>query len=261
MTAPATIDAHIQAVAAIRTRLQAFLAHAWDGLPHYNEAQVEPFLRLAVPLVLAAQKHTAVLTDAYLARLLSTFSGSPVRPVGLDTAALVGAGVRAGAAPAEVYRRAFVTVWSGLKAGDQWPDAVAAGRARVLSTASMDVALTQRATMAQVSEQSDRIVGYRRVLTSGNACDLCTAASDQFYHSGDLMPIHNNCDCDVVPVTSSHDPAHDQSVLKHSQFRITDPHAPSRGSKYEYAVRQHGELGPVLTPAGDHFTGPSEVAA
>lgn len=259
MTIAAEVDAHTRAVAMIRSRLTSLLAHSWDRLPTYNDS--EPFLRIAVPLVLAAQKHTVTVTDAYLARVLTQITGAPHRPVGVDASTATGAAVRAGASPDEVYRRPFVTVWSGLKSGQQWVDAVAAGKARMLSTATMDVALAQRATMADVSEQTDGIVGYRRVIT-GNACQLCVDASGQFYYSGDLMPIHNNCDCSVMPVTRQHDPAHSINARLRPEITVTSLSDDGSLSTHKgFEVHAHGELGPVLTVAGQHFTGPDDIAA
>lgn len=190
MPSPAT-TAHIEAERRIRVQTTQALAAIWRRLPGYDEQDVAEWLARALPVVLAGQRASVSITNAYLARVL----GAP--PAAVDLEQLTGAGVRNGVAPAEVYRRPFVTVWTSLQNGTPWTDAVAAGLARATATAAMDVQLAMRAT-AQDTMQRAGVTTYSRV-PDGNACPLCVVASMNVYKTGDLMPIHNHCGCGVAP--------------------------------------------------------------
>lgn len=179
-------EAHIRAQKRLRDAAVRAVSTAWQQLPAYNEQDVPRFLNMAIPAVTAAQRQSALVTNAYLARAIRR----PVAP--LDVAAVTGPAVRAGTPPEEVYRRPFVTVWTSLKAGNQLEDAIAAGLARAAGSAAMDVQLTMRATLQYVGMREDRILGYARV-PDGDACNFCQLISGQRYTVEDLMPVHNNC--------------------------------------------------------------------
>lgn len=222
-----------EALARLRLTAAGGVERAWLSLPSYDRADVATFVNRAVPIVGAAQRNAVSLTGAYLSRSLKS------RVVALDLAATTGAAVRNGATPADVYGRAFVTVWRALGAGSRFEDAVASGLARATATAQTDVALSSRAAAVEYASRDSRITGWRRVADSG-ACPLCAAASDQTYHSDDVMPIHDRCGCTVEPIVGE----------------ATTPSGPPAG----VAIHEHGELGPVLAKEGDDFTGPDDLS-
>lgn len=188
------------------------------------------FLDAAVPTVLAAQRASTHLTGAYLAQAIGR------RAPALNPSGLVGAAVRNGSSPAEVYRRPFVTLWYGLKQGEQFADALHSALARVQSTAAMDVQLTMRAT-AQAVQDEGGVYGYQRVADSG-ACPFCEAVDGAYVKSGDAFPLHDNCGCGLEPLTKPHARA---AYLPTGEAVRSD-----------YAIREHGELGLVLAdPAHD----------
>jgi hypothetical protein len=238
------VDAHIAQQAQLRARVAAAMAKAWDGLPNYDEASVEPFLAAAVPTTTAGQRASVALTGAFLARMLGR------APAGVDPAAVL-ALVRNGTPAREVYRRPFVTVWSDLKAGQPWEQAVQAGRDRAVSAVQTDVQLAMRQTLNVVGEADPAILGYRRVPDPG-ACVFCRLVAGQRYTTRDLMPIHNHCGCgvDVITAENRHlfggNPKNDLSITKDGVTAT---------------IHEHGELGPVLTDGADHFTGPEAIAA
>ena len=55
-----------------------------------------------------------------------------------------------------------------------------------------------------------RIIGYRRVvhpeMSKGGSCGLCVVASTMVYTRANLRPIHDRCNCEVVPITVANDP-------------------------------------------------------
>jgi hypothetical protein len=108
---------------------------------------------------------------------------------------------------------------------------------------------------------------YRRVPGGENPCELCEIASDQVYFTDDLMPIHDNCACDVEEETGEGLTEHDIAYHHLSAIENDDPNAdpeiinlddPADDSK-QVAIRDHGELGPVLTWADQNFTGPQDL--
>lgn len=228
-------------LAAVRRRVQLFTRNLWASLPGYDEPDIDRFTATIVPVVRGGQRQVANLTDAYLATMArlvlgaGTLTGVPdavldaIRPV----------------PPAEAYRRAGVTVWAALAAGAAYPDAVGKGGARAESTAVTDLQLAATHASRHVLTADRRATGYRRV-TNGRCCDLCEQASDRIYRTGDLLPIHNRCTCTVEPVYRAEDPGEVPGG------EVTD----DRGRP---AVREHGELGPVLVVAGQQFTGPDDI--
>lgn len=218
-------EAHIVAQQRLRALLARAVAATWQGLPGYDEIDVGPWLDRVVPIVLAAQRQSAALTDAYVARLLGR------QPLGVSSDAVTGAAVR-GVPPQDVYRRPFVTVWTALAAGTEWQQAVNAGLARATSTAEMDVQMASFKTYQAVQDADPRIRGYQRV-ADGGACAFCRTINGAFVKSADAAPLHNRCGCGLEPVL------HD----------VTPTPLPDG-----VAVHHHGELGAVLGDPAHDFT-------
>lgn len=225
------VQAHIATMARLRQIVSDALGRSWDALPSYDRADLDRWLATAVPVSLAGQRQAVAITDAYLARALDR------PPLGIDPDAATGAAVRNGTPPETVYERSFVTVWTALKNGDRYEDAVAAGRARAAGSGAMDVGLSMRGTLTAVQAGDDTITGYQRV-ADGRACDFCQAVDGAFVKSGDALPLHTWCGCSVAPLTG----------------RVAATKAPR-----SVAVHQHGELGTYLAAADENFTGPSAV--
>lgn len=230
---PSLADTHIAETARVRELVARAVGAAWDTLPGLDEDDVFRFLELALPVVQGGQIQTARLTDAYIARALER------QPVGITADQVTGAAVRAGAPPAEVYRRPFVTVWTALANGKQWQDAAAAGRARAISTARMDLQLTNRATFDAIQQADPGIRGYRRVADPG-ACGFCRLVNGAFVKSASAMPLHNGCGCGLEPVLE--------------REHVTPP-------PDGVAIHEHGELGPMLTDPAHDFTSAADLAA
>lgn len=229
-------NAHIDAQARIRMMVKVAIRNMWRDLGSYNEEDVQPFLDRALPLVRAAQLQSVAATEAFLTARLE------VPAAGLAAEDLVGAGVRNGTPPEEVYRRPFVDVWSALADGVPWQDAVDRGMERAVSSAATDVQLSMRETARAVGEQEPGIYGFQRV-ADGSACDLCLIASTQRYRTEDLMPIHNNCGCGVEPLTEPTDriinrDRYDQLKKDGTIQRMTDSQRPGRLDKRSAANRE-----------------------
>lgn len=226
-------EAHIEAQRRLRDFAENAVGTIWARLPGYDEEHVEPFVKSVVPIVLAAQRQSVSVTDAFLARALGR------SPLGVPREEASGAAVRAGTPPEHVYRRPFVTVWTALQAGTEWEAAVASGLARARSTAATDVQLSMRQAAHLVGEQDDNIYGFARKANPG-ACKFCQTVDGAYVKSASAFPLHPHCGCGLEP--------------------LTEPHPLAATLPDGVAVREHGELGPVLTDPVHEFTSEVDLA-
>lgn len=169
--------------------------------------------------------------------------------------------------------------------------AVGDGERRLRSLALTDVELAVTHTARERLADEPEVRFYRRVLTGAESCGLCVIASTQRYRKRDLLPIHPNCDCVVAPILGDQDPGRvinstriaegtegqdenaagvpvfDADDLIDADLLTQDVHEAIRETFGEVAfdarqidyrkillVKQHGELGPVLTVARHKFT-------
>lgn len=274
---PVTLaEAHIQVQARLRGLAVQAVANAWQSLPAYNLVNVAQFLAIVVPIINAAQRQSAALTNAYLGQAM----GRP--PLPLDVQKVIGPAIRAGTPPEIVYRRPFVTTWTALKrlppepsrgtppppasppppspAGvpvpvasriEPVPERVVqarnAGLAHAKSSAAMDVQNTMRHTLKLIGDMDTTILGYRRV-PDVTACEFCKLIAGRRYLTSELQPVHANCGCGVDVITA----ANRGDFFGKLENDLSIPGV---------AVREHGELGPLLVDPADHFTTEHDIAA
>lgn len=131
-----------------------------------------------------------------------------------------------------------------------------------------NVMLAQREAYQQTIqrlEKSAGITGYRRIvhpeLSRTGSCGLCIVASDQIYHVAQLLPMHGNCKCTVLPIIGALDPGSSLNNKTLGDFyAAVDSTLGEQLKKTRVTVNEHGEYGPVLTYTGQKFTGPDEIA-
>jgi hypothetical protein len=230
-------------VARVREAVGSQVAAVWLGLGAYRDANVDRFVRVAVPKVQAGQISTA--------RLTAQFLGGPV----LSRDAIVA--VRPVAQVLE-YRRPAVKLYTLLSQGVAFADALRRATALVGDLTATDMQLALRA-QSQASLSAGGYTQYRRVLTGSENCARCAIAASNVYSTRDLLPIHDHCDCTVEPIRDEL-PSMDFSGLELTGARAEQV---AGGASYEslVTVHEHGELGPVIAWASDAFTGPSDIAA
>lgn len=249
------VSAFSTSTAAIRRRVLAYVLATWNGLDSWRAADIDRFAARAIPAVQGGQRHLASLTDGYLAAMERAVLGTAAKPIGIPAAAISFEAIR-GVSAVDVYRRMGPTVWTALSRGTPLQSAVHEGLARALVTAGTDLQLARTHATVYALERNDNVTGYERV-PDGEACELCLLASTQRYHSDDLMPIHDRCACDVEPLFE------DRGQVVHPGLldKLNTGSLDEARQMYQdrVAVEQHGELGPVLTVAGQHFTGPGDI--
>lgn len=227
---------------AIRARVLAYLERSWRGLDEIRDADVDRFVALVVPVVAGGQRQVAALTDAYLSQVELAVTGTTSGPAGIPSSTISIEAVR-GVSAAEVYRRAGVTVWTALSKGVPFSAAADQGLARALELGATDLQLAKTHAARHVLSGRSSVTGYRRVLESGDPCELCIGAADRVYATDQLMPIHPHCACGVEPVFG------DARVVEDAP----------EGGEADLAVRDHGELGPLLVVGAHEFTSEEDL--
>lgn len=141
---------------------------------------------------------------------------------------------------------------------------------RIAAVAATDVQLAVREQVRRSLGRIPGITGYRRILrpelSEEGPCGLCVVAADRLYKKEDLLPIHDRCVCDVLPVIGKLDPG---VQLNLDDLQALYEAAGSTGGgkrqggalkKIRVVLTEHGEVGPVLVDGDQNFRGPVEVA-
>lgn len=137
--------------------------------------------------------------------------------------------------------------------------------ARVAALAHTDITLAIREQeRASLIDMRD-VTGWRRILrpelSESGPCGLCVVAADRVYSTQDLRPIHGRCVCTVLPIVGDMDPG--LTLNGDDLDRIYAAAGSNKGrdlKKIRVALAEHGELGPVLVDADQHWRGPKQVA-
>ncbi|MFJ8755672.1 hypothetical protein [Streptomyces cyaneofuscatus] len=245
----------------LRDRLIGFVLDAFDSLGSYRDADAALFIERVLPVVLGVQQQLGQITDAYLSAVIADMMGGATAPAG----AALSDELR-GVPPEDVYRRPFVQVWTALSHGHDPADAIGQGRTRLLSITETDLQLA-RTHAARDSMERGGARYFRRRLSSGKNCALCTIASTQRYRVENLMPIHPGCHCKPEPLPGNRDPGHviDEQLLKDAHAAIArdlgESDAGGRAPDYRDVIitREHGEYGPLLAVRRNNFTGPDDL--
>jgi len=241
------------------------LASGFLALGSWRDEDFDRFLPLILSTMGGAKLTAARLQVAFYQQM-AQIAGEPFSAPEIDPANYTTAALRNGATDIEVFRRPFVELYTALDKGKTVTQAINAGAQRISSIASTDVQLARRNAGFRARSRNDRIVGYARTLTGAENCALCYVASTQRYTRNDLLPIHPGCDCGEMPIYGKQDPGQVIDELRlnatheavEQRFGISDPGA--REPDYrQIAIREHGELGPMLTVADQNFTGPSQI--
>jgi len=259
--------AYATTIKANRDRTEQFVLAQFTKGQH-RDKDAAKFLANVVPVVLASRRQVSAITDSYLAQKLSKQLGRTVRPRGP-----INTDVLRGIDPAEVYQRPYQATWTALSEGKAYDMAVRAGTERLTDIVLTDLQMAKTYTAQDVLSNTKSVTGFSRVISGVNTCALCAIASTQRYSREDLLPIHPGCSCDVEPLTA--DSPWDQEAMDQ---RLADTHAAVEdrlgisdaggrnvglGTGRDYTklivTNNHGEIGPVLSVRGQHFTGPSQL--
>lgn len=251
----ALIAAHLKLVGEVRQRITEYAQAYWDALGSWRDTDVQLFVDDLVPRVQAGQLTIANLTDAYLARMTGAGLAGPIDVTDLR-----------GVPDEQVFTRPAVEMRTQLAGGKTFTDAKKASDLRLKSLVgtAMQMAFTRQAHRSMGISNRE---AYRRVLNGSGDCALCVIASTQRYWKKKLLPIHPGCDCSVAPLAPGEAVSQviDPDLLEaaHNQVETLTGIADRGGRAPDYrkliVTREHGEIGPLLTWDGQHFTGPEDL--
>lgn len=244
--------------AGLRAQLVQQLFAIWYSLAEFSAETLIDFLEAVAPLVMATREASADASIAYLNLQLENLG----RDVGTGYPDLSNLDLRNGTSIEEAYSRPHKTVWTKLSQEIPFDLAVDYGAERLRQLAETDIQLSHTHSSRMLLSERNDIVGFRRIPTGDYTCALCMIASTQRYRKLDLLPIHPGCDCRVAPIVSDEPVAQvlDRDLLERVHQSVEDMFGFSdrSGKKIDYrkliVVNDHGELGPLLGKAGDHFT-------
>lgn len=212
----------------------------WNNLSSYNEIDIQRYTAQVEPIIRAGQQRALALTNAYLS------NRTGVAPAGITLDHIL-PDIRNGLPLNAELKRAFQGVWNDLGSDVEWATAVQRGAERISSSVGMDVLLAYaHSNVAFAKSSGAKIYGWSRS-AGADCCKYCAEISgegNRLYKSS-LIPLHNNCTCTVEPVMSR---IHSNDVLRMNE---------SVGSSM---VREHGELGPVITDKNDEFNNLTGIA-
>lgn len=265
--ATAVLDSYTQLSKAVRASVLQQVLAEWNALTSWRDKDIADFVTRVVPKVLAGQDKITSLTGAFLNR--TTAIQSPgAKAIAVPTKNSVGAAVRNGTPPKEVYKRAGPTVWRALQQGDTIEQAVAKAETRLTQQVQSDMQLSRTHAAQEVISKGVGIVGWRRELTGDKSCALCVVSSTRTYRKSDLMPMHPGCDCIPVPVYGTEFRqsigTDDKAVLDAAHAEIVSRLGVDTNKAAELRqltiVHDHGELGPVLAVRSQNFVGPADIS-
>lgn len=159
---------------------------------------------------------------------------------------------RNGTTPIDVWQRPMEQYrWSrsqGLSPAKSMENALT--RAGIM--AKTDLSLARRDEIRKIFMATPEVIGYRRIIhpelsKDGTSCGLCVVAADRVYRKKQLLPIHNGCNCGVLPITRDQDPGRE---LNDEDLQNLYDAAGDTGRTELQRVRvsfdEHGELGPII---------------
>ncbi|WP_230671028.1 hypothetical protein [Rathayibacter sp. Leaf248] len=240
--------------------LLKLLLGAWGP---FDQWRSEPLLNgqaaLTATRMMSALTRTRRLERSYLQSALREVDALPeALPPLLDFYP------RSGVSPLEVYRRPVEQYGYALSQGATVEEAQQVAEQRLADLVETDVRLAERDEAMRVYEAAARVSAYRRVihpeLSRSGTCGLCVVAAANLYSTDELLPLHQGCNCDTLPVTASDDPGFRLNAedLK-TVYAAAGGNSAGELLNTRVTVTEHGELGPVLVKQGDKFRDPSDV--
>jgi hypothetical protein len=239
----------------LAARNSTTVGNLWDRVGGIDQISLETFAARAAEIVGVTQQQAATLAAAYIDTMVGIDGARPTRVVDIARAV---AGARNGTPLIDVYARPSITARAQIADGKDLAHALRVARSRAVSAADTDVKLAARSA-ARDAMTSAHVKFYKRV-PDARACTFCLTASTQRYSTGELMPLHSRCGCSVMPLIGKAAESHvvDHTLLARLKASSDRPDY-WNDPKAAIAVHEHGELGPVLTHAGDDFTSHADL--
>lgn len=165
---------------------------------------------------------------------------------------------RANVTPFKAYQRP-ATEYRWLESqGLVFDEAHMRANTRMEKLADADLLRARMDEAQSLNDANPKVIGTRRIIhperSETGTCGLCLVASNQFYQTDAIIPIHDECKCTTLGITRESDPG-----VRLNRQDLDEIYAAagstSAGDLLNTRVRvaEHGELGPVLVRQGQHF--------
>lgn len=173
-------------IANVIDRATPALHRAWDALDSIDEESVA-VLTTGVTPTMAAVKQAAVRSATGYYSILSGARPPSILAAEIPTIANM--------------RDPFISVWQSLAAGNDYTDALLAGRARIEAVVSDFAVSTTRQTGGVFVAKTGRNVGGWERIPDAGACDWCQDVAGQTYYSAETADFgHSRCACTAAPI-------------------------------------------------------------
>ncbi len=255
----AWIDAYADATDDTLADLVAAVLVAYEGVDAYSLRSVAAAAEQAADQSNVAILLAAGIASQYMTATTGIITESPL-PAPPPSLLLI----RGGADMTDVYSRPAKMVRRLVAKDVPIEEAWRQALAYLAGIADGDIRMAQRQALHDTMRALG-VTGYRRVvrpeLSRTGSCGLCITASDVVYNIGTLMPLHARCNCTVLPIVGALDPGSSLNNLSLGDlYGDADSTAGRLLKRVRYQVNVHGEWGPVISPAGQNFTGPQDLA-
>lgn len=259
------VDQFSNSSEAFRQKLIATILALYVGKDFYSKTEVA-----AAASAAAATSDQNMIVAAGLAGQYATVTSSLVSGQALPSPNLILAPLRNGADMEQVYARPAKLFRRLRSKGVEPAEAFRQAMQLAAVITETNMTLAQRDAFQQTFQKLEKhagITGYRRIvhpeLARTGTCGLCIVASDQIYHTGQLLPLHGRCNCTVLPIIGALDPGNslNGSALGDFYAAAGDSVNADELKKTRFVVNEHGEYGPWLGYEGQQFTGPLDLAA
>lgn len=202
-------------------------------------------------LVDSGVRQEAAVTQSYMGNAYRELGVSPKEP-----ALTLDRSIRTGTTTPLTYRRLGADMRWHLNQDIPYDVALNMVFTRLEEMVSDDLTLAMREQSRRFFMANSRTtLGYRRVIrpemSTEGTCGLCMVASDRRYSRSDLLPIHNRCRCDVLPVTRDYDPKVLNDVDLEAIYEAAGSNRAQDLINVKIQTVEHGELGTRIIPAGN----------
>lgn len=272
------VDRHTIARSALERSLIGLLSRLWRSTVRnpFDGAQAYEFARRAAAANATAERSATRLASTFTRQWLSESLDAQFREAKL----LAVDSVR-GTAGAEVFDRVPAAARRALLREDDLDELARLEEIerQMAGLARGSIALASRRGATETIRLGG-VTHWRRMirpeLSEGGTCGLCIAASTRVYRVENLMPLHDLCNCLVVPAISGGRRVDPAEVLNEADLATVVPtsvadlggvYKAADGSTFaeqlkrtRFQVNAHGELGAVLSLEGRKVRGSSEAA-
>lgn len=254
------IEAQARLVGVLGSQVAQMLAAVWRPYRHWTDYDlgISQAARSAT-IVESAARNTRMRQRAYLKQVykqmdlpMPTDSIIDLGSLGDSIPGGVDVYLRRGVTPLDVYQRPAEEFRYFKSTGLSDAEALQKAVDRATTMANTDLMLNKRDESRRVFQNTHEVMGYRRIIhpersQSGMSCGLCVVASQRIYHTNQLMPIHDECNCDVLPITTDNDPGHqlNQDDLQ-ALYNAAGGNTASDLLNTKVSFLEHGELGPII---------------